>query len=469
MREKVAVGRLTLRPDFYYNKCVAFPAFVQRASTVAKGALPIRCGLAQIRIKPPQNRPMLPGRLRPWDGDVFMTHFIKRTWAEIDLDAAAHNFSVIRRAAGERAVVAVVKADAYGHGAARMARLYDALGVERFAVSNIEEAAELRRAGLRQPILILGYTPAEEAAALHKYDAIQALLDMAYAKKLSAAALRAGVEVKISLKLDSGMGRIGFDCRSETALPETVRLAAEAARLPGLLCDGAFTHFAAADRDSDPDGVFTAGQRARFFEAVEGIRAAGVRLPFVHCCNSAGTMLQTEKPGDGVRAGIILYGLTPSPGLEFIKDFRPVLSLYSTVSMVKTIRAGESVSYGRTFTAEREMTVATVSAGYADGYPRALSNKGRVLIRGRFASVIGRVCMDQFVVDVSAIPGVEEGDRVTLIGREGENAVPVEEIAALTGTINYEVVCDIGYRVPRIYMQNGEVESVLDHLVRGSI
>ena len=152
MREKVAVGRLTLRPDFYYNKCVAFPAFVQRASTVAKGALPIRCGLAQIRIKPPQNHPMFPGRLRPWDGDVFMTHFIKRTWAEIDLDAAAHNFYCnAPMPAGERAVVAVVKADAYGHGAARMARLYDALGVERFAVWDLEEAAELRRAGLRQP------------------------------------------------------------------------------------------------------------------------------------------------------------------------------------------------------------------------------------------------------------------------------------------------------------------------------
>ena len=188
-------------------------------------------------------------------------------------------------------------------------------------------------------------------------------------------------------------------------------------------------------------------------------------LPFVHCCNSAGAMLQTKMHMDGVRAGIILYGLTPGPGLEFMQDFQPVLSFYSTVSMVKHIRAGETISYGRTFTASQDMTVATVSVGYADGYPRALSNRGRVLIHGMFAPVVGRVCMDQLVVDVSAVPGVKTGDRVTLIGRDGENCIPTEELAVRSGTINYEIVCGIGYRVPRVYIRNGKIESVLDRLV----
>lgn len=393
-----------------------------------------------------------------------MMHFVKRTWAQIDLDAAACNFSEIRRAVGECAIVAVIKADAYGHGAVRMARLYDSLGVDRFAVSNVEEAAELRRAGLRQPILILGYTPVEEVSALGRYDVIQSVFDITYAERLSEAALRAGTEVKISLKLDSGMGRIGFDCRSGETLEQTVGLAVRAARLPGFLCDGAFTHFASSDGDNDPDGSFTTEQYLRFVRAVEAIRAAGVRLPFVHCCNSAAAMQRREMHADGVRMGIALYGLTPNPGLAFMKSFRPVLSFYSTVSMVKCIRAGETVSYGRTFTALRNMKVATVSAGYADGYPRALSGKGRVLIHGAYAPVIGRICMDQFVVDVSDIAGVKEGDRVTLIGRDGENSVPAEEVAALAGTINYEIVCGIGYRVPRVYIQNGKVEGILDRL-----
>ena len=176
-------------------------------------------------------------------------------------------------------------------------------------------------------------------------------------------------------------------------------------------------------------------------------------------------MLQTKMHMDGVRAGIILYGLTPGPGLEFMQDFQPVLSFYSTVSMVKHIRAGETISYGRTFTASQDMTVATVSVGYADGYPRALSNRGRVLIHGMFAPVVGRVCMDQLVVDVSAVPGVKTGDRVTLIGRDGENCIPTEELAVRSGTINYEIVCGIGYRVPRVYIRNGKIESVLDRLV----
>lgn len=394
-----------------------------------------------------------------------MTHFVKRTWAEIDLDAAAHNFDIIKEAAAGGPVIAVIKADAYGHGAKRMAELYVEMGAAGFAVSNIEEAIELRRDGIRLPILILGYTPVEEAADLVKYDILQAVFSREYAQKLSASAVAWHFSIKMHLKLDTGMGRIGFNCRSAAAVDAGVQEAVYAARLPGLRCEGAFTHFATADRDNDPDGVFTAAQYDRFSAAVAKIEAAGVPLPVCHCCNSAATMLHADKHLNGMRAGIILYGLTPNPGLEFIDRFQPVMSLKSTVSMVKRIHAGETVSYGRTFAAAEDMDVATVSIGYADGYPRTASNKGRVLIHGRYAPVVGRVCMDQLIVDVSGIPDVREGDVVTMFGTDGGFNISAEEVAGYADTINYETVCDVGLRVPRVYLKGGSVESVLNRLI----
>lgn len=394
-----------------------------------------------------------------------MNEFVRRTWVEINLDAAEHNYAQILRAANGIPLIAVVKADAYGHGAVRLASLYEKMGASRLAVSNIEEGIELRKNGIALPIMILGYTPAKEAENLARYDIEQAVFSAEFAQLLSNAAAKARVKVKIQLKLDTGMGRLGFDCRSMESVRESALLAAQAAKLPGFKPIGAFTHFSTADRDSDPDGEFTAEQYARFSAAVDAIKAQGVELPLCHCCNSAGAMLHRDKHMDALRAGIILYGLTPNSGLEFIDDFKPMMSFRSSVSMVKSIKKGEFVSYGRTFSAPCDMTVATVSAGYADGYPRAASNKARVLINGQFASIIGRICMDQFIVDVSDIPNVKMGDTVTLFGRDGDKTLPVEELAQIAGTINYETVCDVGMRVPRVYIKNGEVESVLDRLI----
>lgn len=396
---------------------------------------------------------------------MVLTEFMKRTWAEIDLDAARHNFTVIKEQAGESRVMAVVKADACGHGARVLSRLYQELGADAFAVSNLEEGVQLRRWGIVRPILILGYTPPAEAGRLAAEDIAQAVFSSAYAARLSEAAARAGVRVRIHIKIDSGMGRLGFDCRRSERVAASAAEALAAARLPGLEAEGIFTHFASADRDGDPDGSFTQGQYERFRAAASAMEAAGLRFTYKHCCNSAGLMLHADKGLDMVRPGIILHGLTPSPGLPFMDRFLPTLSFKSTVSFVKPLEAGDSVSYGRTYTAAGPMLAATVAVGYADGYPRLLSGRGRVLIRGEYAPIIGRVCMDQMVVDVTGIPGVEEGDVVTLIGRDGGRTLPAEEIAGLCGTINYEIMCNISRRVPRVYLSGGRVAEVENHLL----
>ena len=394
-----------------------------------------------------------------------LTGYMKRTWAEVDLDAALHNFTVIKEQAGGSKVMAVVKADACGHGARMLSRLYDENGADAFAVSNLEEGVQLRRWGIGKPILVLGYTPPEEAGALAAADIAQALFSSEYAARLSRFASEAGVTVKVHIKVDTGMGRLGFDCRREEHIAAAAEEAAAAVRLPGLLAEGIFTHFASADLDGDPDGSFTASQYARFRAAADAVEAAGICLPYKHCCNSAGLMLHPEMGMDYVRPGIILHGLTPSPGLPFMDRFKPTLSLKSTVSFVKPLAAGDTVSYGRTYKAERPILAATVAIGYADGYPRLLSGRGRALIRGKSAPIIGRVCMDQMVVDVTGIPGVKEGDVVTLIGRDGDENLPVEEISGLCGTINYETMCDISRRVPRVYISGGQVVEVENHLM----
>lgn len=394
-----------------------------------------------------------------------MPNFMKRTWAEVDLDAARHNFTEIKKQAGDSRVMPVVKADACGHGARVLSRLYQNMGADAFAVSNLEEGIQLRRWGIDRPILILGYTPPEEAERLAGEDISQTLFSTAYAKRLSAAAGKAGVQVKVHVKIDSGMGRLGFNCRRMEHVASSAAEAAAAVRLPGLVPEGIFTHFAAADLDGDPDASFTEGQYARFRAAVEAMEKEGIPFRYRHCCNSAGLMLHPDKCWDMVRPGIILHGLTPSPGLPFMDRFRPTLQWKAAVSFVKDLEPGDSVSYGRTYTAAGPIRAATVPVGYADGYPRLLSGRGRVLIRGRWAPIIGRVCMDQMVVDVTGIPGAAEGDTVTLIGRDGEETLPAEEIAGLCGTINYETMCAISRRVPRIYFSGGRMVDVENYLM----
>ena len=364
---------------------------------------------------------------------------LHRTWAEIDLAALAKNLAAIGKRCNKK-VYAVVKADAYGHGAVETARALGRCGVYGFCVSNLAEAEELRAAGLTQPVLILGYTPVEYADALANHNIEQCVYSLEYASALSAAAKKT---VRVHLKLDTGMGRIGFDCRSD-CLPG-LEDAKQVLSLPNLEACGVFMHYAVADTPSED--AFTAAQYSRFCKAVAALEAGGHQFAIKHCSNSAGALGLEEMGTDAIRAGIILYGLAPDTGMELPEGVKPVMSLYSTVSMVKTVAAGESVSYGRTYRADAERTIATVSAGYADGVPRLLSNCGSVLIHGKRAPIVGRVCMDQFAVDVTDIPDVKMGDTVTIFGP----GLSVDEVARAAQTINYEIICGISKRVPRVY------------------
>ncbi len=372
--------------------------------------------------------------------------FLCRTWAEIDLKKIVDNCRRVKEICGKN-VYAVVKADAYGHGAVRVAlALSDAKAVLGFAVSNIIEAEELRKAGIELPILILGYTPVELAGGLAELDAAQCIFSIEYAIALNREAVEKGVELKCHLKLDTGMGRIGFDCRSDelSGLCE----AKEAVKLPSLRFEGVFTHFAVADSESIYDKDFTERQYARFVTAIKELESDGIGFKYKHCGNSAATLSCGMPETNCVRAGIVLYGLTPDAEFPFPECFTPAMSLYSVVSEVKTIKAGETVNYGRTYIAPDIRRIATVSAGYADGIPRLLSNKGEVIINGQRVPIVGRICMDQFCADVTDIADVKQGDMVTVFGP----GLPVERVAELAETINYEIVCGISKRVPRNYI-----------------
>ncbi len=370
--------------------------------------------------------------------------FLRRTWAEIDISALRHNFSVLKNLSKNSEITCVVKANSYGHDDNIVVPALNEAGCKRFAVSNIEEAVHIRNLGVDKPILILGYTPVSMVEELYKFNISQCVFSADYAKELSRFAAEKGVTVKIHIKLDTGMGRLGFDCRSDE-LAE-IDSAIESAKLPNLELEGIFTHFASSDRSDEEEDGFTDLQYSRFDKAIKLMNAAGLDPEVCHCRNSAAMLKDKDKELDLSRAGICLYGLTPSTALNIKEDLIPVMTFKSIVSMVKKIRRGDTVSYGRTFKAHKDMTVATVSAGYADGYPRLLSNKGYVLINGQKANILGRVCMDQFVVDVSDIDGVATDTEVILFGKD----LPVEEIAATCGTINYEIICGISPRVPRI-------------------
>lgn len=391
---------------------------------------------------------------------------MKRTWAEIDLDAVEHNYREIRkRLKPETKVCCVVKADAYGHGAERLSQEYERLGADWFAVSNLEEAQQLRRAGAKLPILILGYTPPEMAAELARLNISQALVGGEYAGKLSEYAVKAGVTVKVHISLDTGMSRIGFlyqqPERDAASLDEIVRACA----LPGIDPEGIFTHFAVADEGENGRG-YTQTQYQNFLNGIDRLKQRGIRFRIRHCANSAAIFDYPEMQLDMARPGVILYGLMPSGCIRNPAPLIPAMQLKSVVSLIKAVPAQTSVSYGRKFTANGETVVATVPIGYADGYPRILFRSADMLVRGRRAKIIGRVCMDQLMLDVTKIPGVCAGDEVTVFGRDGEATLPVDELASQVGTINYELVCGVSKRVPRVYRKSGEAVGNLDYLRR---
>ena len=395
-----------------------------------------------------------------------MKEILRRTWAEIDLDALARDFRAVRQAANAQAkVCCVVKADAYGHGAVRMAREFEELGADWFAVSNLEEALQLRLGQIQKPVLVLGYTPPEEAAALAKYHISQCVYSLEYAKELSHYAVESGVTVKIHVKIDTGMSRLGFYYQDISRDEATVQEVKAACTLPGLYPEGIFTHFAVSDEGKEGD-AFTMRQFGCFKEMIESLLREDVSFEVRHCANSAAVFDYPLSHLDMVRAGIVIYGLYPSGELRSRPALEPVLSLKSVVSHVKTVKPGATIGYGRKFTADREMKVATVPVGYADGYPRILSTKSaQVLIGGKRCTILGRICMDQLMADVSDLPEVQVGDTVTLIGRDGQEAISADELASLEGSINYEVVCGLSKRVPRVYLKHGKVDSIYNALL----
>ena len=368
-----------------------------------------------------------------------------RCWAEISLSAIGHNIEEVRKrlAPGVR-LLAVIKADAYGHGAVRVGKYLEDR-VDYFAVATLEEALELRENGIRLPILILGYTSPSQYEDLVAFDITQTIYSRETAELLDREAANQGKKAGIHIALDTGMTRIGFQVTEEDA-----DVIAAIGRLPHLKMEGLFTHFACADQK---DKTYCSGQLEKFNRMVRMLEERKVEIPLKHVCNSAGIMEFDDFRYDMVRSGIVTYGMYPSEEVRKERlDLIPALEWKSRVIHVKEVGNGLGVSYGATYvTHEGRTRIATVSAGYADGYPRALSSKGRVLIHGQYAPILGRVCMDQFMVDVSRIPDVRVEDVVTLVGRDGENSISIEEIADPAARFNYEMACGISRRVTRVY------------------
>ncbi len=392
-----------------------------------------------------------------------MKKYFRRTWVEIDLDALKHNYEEIQsRVSSGCEIMAVVKADAYGHGVENTVREFAACGCGRFAVSNLEEALQVREILPDCSILILGYTPPEYAQTLALNNISQTVFNSEYAARLSAKAAESGVQVAIHIKVDTGMSRIGFVFHDSTEDIAAVEEISSVCKLQGLYPEGIFTHFASADEGNGE--LFTRLQYDLFMTLIGCLEFEGINFSVRHCCNSAATVIYPEMHLDTVRPGIILYGLKPSAEINGRINLVPAMEMKTVVSMVKTVPAGTPVSYGRTFTAERDMKIATVPVGYADGYPRSLSGRAKMKIGDRLVPVIGRVCMDQCMLDVSEIDDISEGAAVTVFDSDPKSPVSFDAVAAMTGTINYELVCNVNKRVPRVYKRGKGVEAITDYM-----
>ena len=382
---------------------------------------------------------------------------LSNTWVNIDLNAIAANFLAVQQKAGDAQVCAVIKADAYGHGAVAVAKHLQTVGADFFAVSSVAEAAELRQAGIDDPILLLGHTPTALYRQVVEYGLRPAIFDLEEARMLSEMTAQVGRSARIHLAVDTGMSRVGFQPTAESA-----DICAQIAKLPGLMVEGLFTHFARAD-EADP--AEACRQTALFAEFSKMLQARGVRIPLRHVDNSAGVM-HFGCQYDMVRAGIVLYGLYPSEQMDKTQlPLIPAMQWETAVSHVKELPPGRAISYGGTFVTQRPTVVATVPAGYADGYRRSLSGKFYVLIRGKKAPILGRICMDQFMVDVTDIPGVKTGDRVVLMGTDGEETITAETIAQAAQSFPYEQVCDISRRVTRVYYKDGKKCQSVNYLI----
>ena len=381
-----------------------------------------------------------------------------RVYASIDLDAIAYNMEQMKGNINKNTnMIAVIKADGYGHGAVPIAKMMEDMDyVWGFAVATLDEAIVLRSEKIRKPILVLGCVFPDQYMEMLKNNIRMNVYTEEMAESISQMAVQEGMTAYMHIKLDTGMGRLGFDV-SEQSIDAITRIS----RLPNVNMEGIFTHFAKAD---EIDKTFTEKQIEYFCWMVNKLTDNGIEFQYEHCANSAGIIDVKSSDFDLVRAGISIYGLYPSE--EVNKEnvrLRPAMELKSHIAFVKEIESGTSISYGGTFVSSEKMKVATIPVGYADGYPRSLSSLGYVLIRGKKAPILGRVCMDQFMVDVTHIKDARFGDKVTLIGKDGDETITVEELGELSGRFNYEFVCDLGKRIPRVYIKEGKISEQVDY------
>ncbi len=370
-----------------------------------------------------------------------MNNFYWRTWAEIDLDALKNNVREIQKLAKDKEMIAIVKANAYGHGDIHCAAALNKCGIKHFAVSNLWEAQGLSAGGIKGDILIFGYCDIPLIFDNLDKNYIFTVGTTEYAKKLSDEAINRGVSVPVHIKFDTGMSRVGITTEEEADFILSQK---------GLSCLAGYTHFAVADSLDEDNMQFTLGQQKKLAEIC---RKRGLKM---HSQNSGGILYHPECEGDFVRAGIVMYGHKPDAAFPFPQEIKPVFQLKTIVSQLKTIKTGTTVSYGRTFTAQRDTTLALIACGYADGFNRRLSGQWSCMLNGSYAPVCGRICMDQTLIDVTDIPDVKIGDVVTVYSNELSGGCSLEKAAELIGTINYELLCAIGTRVPRIYIEDGQ-------------
>lgn len=382
------------------------------------------------------------------------------TWVEINLDNLGHNMQTIKKNVKKDSLItAVVKANAYGHGSVRSAKTFLNNGADRLAVATLSEAIELRKSGINNvPILILGYTPGTQFSSLIEWDIIQTIYSLESAKLISQQALNMGKEAKIHIKVDTGMGRIGFLANGK-GIEEIV----EMSKLPNLNIEGIYTHFSTSDIK---DKTYTEIQYFSFLKLIEDLEKENINIDIKHVSNSGAIIDLPDYSLDMVRAGIMMYGLYPSDEVNKEKIFlKPAMTLKTTISHIKTVAKDTSISYCRDFITSKESKIATVPIGYADGIPRLLALKGEVFVKDNRAPIIGRICMDQIMIDVSDINDIIVGDEVVIFGY-GEKGYPhIDDIAKEVNTINYEIACMIGRRVPRVYIENGEIIEIEDYLL----
>lgn len=374
----------------------------------------------------------------------------QRVIAEINLDNIAHNIKQIRSIVDPKAkLLAIVKADGYGHGAVEVAKTCLYNGAEHLATAMSAEGVELRENNIFVPILILGYTIDSKLEEVVKYELTQTVFSYETAQKLSEIAKKLNKTAYIHIKLDTGMGRIGFPANDNT-VEEIIKIS----KLSNIKITGIFTHFATSD---EKDKSFTLEQYKRFRYVTDKLNERGLTDIIRHVANSGAILDMPELSLDMVRAGIIIYGLYPSDEVKKTIELKPAMSLKTHVSFIKEVSENTPISYGRTYYTDKKTKIATIPVGYADGYSRVLSNHARVIIKGQFAKQIGNICMDQFMTDITHIDGVKENDEVILMGKSGDLEITAEELAKAQGTINYEVVCNVGKRVPRVYVKGGEI------------